>query len=429
MTMAGYRTSRWLCVVGLLALALLPGCQALVSDEIDLSGVDPTRSACKDAAGAYSLPRHLLSFAVTKRESSPEVAASYAIEDITTLVSADPRRIYCLDFLSSATATDKIAIARDGLLLTRIASSFSDQTIEIANKIVDAAAQSIAAASGLRGAFITNDSKNYIVAQFDFDPFSHEEMIKVNRALAPLDHCVFLDPVNDPYVPAWQVNLCTGYRQVGGDYPYYGLPVISPVLPTTSVAESGILYRPLLTHKLVIMKRNHDPGGTPWQLFQTQRISMTNAAPTFVLEVKRSAFVERKMSIAFNGGVLDTVSIVKPSEADAFARFALRTAQVIVSIPVRALVIGQTDAKNRQALINAQAALIQTLRQYGRDVDDFAARTEVTETEETRSSRAANDVDNRVAECMRTGALIPGDPLTYCTNLVAAEGGGALPDQ
>jgi hypothetical protein len=118
------------------------------------------------------------------------------------------------------------------------------------------------------------------------------------------------------------------------------------------------------------MKKNHNPVGAAWQIFETRRVSMTNAAPAFVLEVKRSPLVARTMDIEFQNGVLSKVDIDKPSEAKALSGFILRTVQTIVSIPVRALVIGKTDAQNRQALIKAQADLLGTLRAYNIAVED-----------------------------------------------------------
>ncbi|RWC50016.1 MAG: hypothetical protein EOS55_05500 [Mesorhizobium sp.] len=432
----------WRCFLATALLCvhlLVSGCgPTLVSETLGELPDAGDGSACRYQAGAYALPRDLLHIEIRKNVTADPVF--YAAQDVTTLRTADPSRIYCLDFLGSALANDQIAIGRgtdignnatSSLLLTRISSEFDDRTLQIANALVDAAAR---VAVRPRGAFgVPIDAKNVelVVGQFDFDPFDYEQIKKVNNALESLDHCVFLDPTNDPYVPPWHASLCTSaaYAPSKDPPPYHGLSVIKAELPARSEALRGVLYRPLLTHKLVIMKRNRDPVGAAWQLFETKRVQMTNAAPAFLLEINRSLFVNRTMDIDFANGVLQTVKIDKPSEAEAFSGFVLRTVQVIVSIPVRALVVGKTDAENRKALIQAQAQMIATLEAYDQAVENEKRRRQAaaggtaSPTRSTANSIPVSDSsgESDLSACLNTAAALE-NPLAKCTE--ALQGGG-----
>ncbi|WJI42195.1 hypothetical protein NL532_15940 [Mesorhizobium sp. C120A] len=397
--------------------------------------------ACQNSAGAYALPKHVLKFDVTYTEADPDPAkgtpARYDIGAVEIVAQPDPTRIYCLDFLASAWAEDKVNIQRDtgpdkrgGLLLEQISTSNHDQTLDIANQIVDAAA-TVAAAAGTRGAVDVIDKK-LVTARFEVDPFDRTQMLRVNAALRDLDYCLFLEPANDPYVPKWENDLCSGYRpQAKKEFPYYGLDIIDRNPPPKSDGIKGVLYKPLLTHKLVTMKRNRDPVGPAWQLFGSQRVTMANAAPAMMLEIKRSAFVTRSMKIKFEDGSLQSVSVSKPSEANALADFVLRTAQVVISIPVRALVIGKTDAENKTMLIAAQAELLATLRAYNAEVEKQAGgnNSDGNASPQRSSSRFASpDADTGYGSvsydaCMRNSVLMhPTNPESFCAGLEASAG-------
>lgn len=418
-------------------LIALAGCgPALVSQTLERAD----SLGCKYEAGAYALPLDLISIEIRKKEDDdPQY---YFAPKVDVVRTADPKRIYCLDFLASALSADKIAIGRgnDGLgssslLLTEVGSSFDDKSLEIASEIVKAGAR---LAVKPRGGFSTNekDALESVVAQFDFDPFDKAQIEKVNRALKPLRHCIFLDPTNDPYVPDWHAGLCEGYktgRSVANDG-YYGLSVIQKNPPPASPKLQGILYRPQLTHKLVLMRRNEKPVGSAWQIFETKRVQMTNAAPAFMLEVNRSAFVTRTMSIKFNGGVLTSVEINKPSEAEKLSEFVLSTVQVIVSVPVRALIIGKTDAQNRENLIKAQARLISTLREY-----DAAVELERKKRQDEADQQGQQPTRSRAApvnvatvgdgsdldECINANASLQ-DVSAYCQEVI--QSGGQIPE-
>ncbi|WFP61463.1 MULTISPECIES: hypothetical protein [unclassified Mesorhizobium] len=427
-------------LAAMLSLNLLVcGCgPTLVSGPVEeVSAGQGGSAGCRYPAGAYALPLDLLHVEIRKTVGADRVF--YAAQDITTRRTADPSRLYCLDFLGSALANDKLAIshatdtgndATSSLLLTKIGSEFDDRSLKIANAVVDAAAQVAVRPRGAFGVPGDGNKIELVVGQFDFDPFNYEQIQKVNHALRSLDHCVFLDPTNDPYVPAWQASLCSSAAYMPPKDPsYHGLSVIKADPPPLSDKLQGVLYRPLLTHKLVIMKRNHDPVGAEWQLFQTKRVQMTNAAPAFLLQINRSLFVDRTMDIDFSNGVLQAVRIDKPSEAEALSGFVLRTMQVIVSIPVRALIVGKTDADNRKALIQAQAQMIATLEAYDQAVEKEKQRRQANSTTANSPVRSTLAVpatadpsaQTDLSACLNAAAATE-DPLAKCTEILQGAG-------
>lgn len=419
-----------------LLVSLLAACQTLVSEPLQISGGDmKPYGACRHEAGAYALPRDLIDIEIVRIvDPRPH---RYEARTVATRRTADASRIYCLDFLWSALSNDRISIGRgtdgDGtssLLLTRIASAFDDQSLVIADAVVNAAAAVVA---GPRGGFLNKDKSEVVAGQFAFDPFDRAQMLRITEALAGLDHCVFLDPTNDPFVPAWHGSLCNAYAASApskdGDYPYHGLSVIRAEPPAAADALRGVLYKPLLTHKLVVMRRNHDPVGPSWKVFETKRVQMTNAAPAFMLEVNRSLFVNRTMNIGFTNGVLESVDIEKPSEAEALSGFVLRTVQVVVSIPVRALVFRKNEATNRKELIQAQAQLIATLEAYEQAVQsaakqkaDLAGSTPTNRFGATGPVEEFNGAGTDLSACVRAAAATTDDPLATCTALLQSRG-------
>jgi hypothetical protein len=426
--------ARWLPAV----LLCLGGCQTLVSETLDLEAEVGSDGACRYQAGAYALPTDLIRLEIRKVVGKDQ--DSYELQQIDTIRTADPGRIYCLDFLGSALSNDKVAIQRgtdsrtdaDGssLLLSKISSDFSDQSLVIANALVDAAARIVTTPRGGFGQ-PGADKVEVVVAQFDVDPFDFKQITKVNAALEELHYCIFLDPTNDAHVPGWHSGLCTdrGAAPSKDPLPYHGLSIVKPESPPPSDALRGILYRPLLTHKLVVMRRNFGPTGPAWQIFETKRLQMANAAPAFLLEVNRSMFVQRKMDIVFSGGVLTSVEIDKPSEAEQLSGFVLRTVQVAVSIPIRALILGRSAAKNREDVIKAQAQLIETLEKYQAAVNAAAAqRDKLKDVRPTRfagprfgASETGLETD-LLSDCVRALQSTSPDPTGDCEAMLASGG-------
>jgi hypothetical protein len=359
--MSRARSSTFFAVVCTGMLLSACGSVFTTTEFADTAGV--THASCSNNAGAYALPIRKLTAKVETTVGATPRRYQLTVEQTTKAYpDSDPRAQYCLNFSSSPFASDKIAIQAPNSLLSYIGGSFKDETLAIAEKALEAAATTI---SQNRLGEKDTKAQPIEIASYEFDPFNYKRMHEMNEELKQLGHCIFLDPTNDPYVPEWHAHMCSGRSASGKVMPaYHGLKIISPVPPSQQLSARGILYRPMLSHKLIVMKRNYGPYGPRWRTYETRQVSLPNAAPAFLLEVSRTAFVEKKIEVNFDNGVLKSVSVHKPGSAKALSNFVLSAAQIIVSIPVRAFVLGKTDAQNRQELIRVQAELIKTLRDY-----------------------------------------------------------------
>jgi hypothetical protein len=383
-----------------LCTALLGGCQMLDSQWLD---TDPTHSGstCHSNAGTYHLPRRLITVTITA-SGDPKVKGHGITVDKSSKTGApyvaDRNETYCLDFLLSYLSADRVAIQRDpDGLLERIFTQADDKTRTIAQDSIQAAADLIAseragslARTSLIRVFNEKGDPITAVAQFQFDPFVEREAREVNYALREFGYCVFIDPSNDPFVPPWSQEICReitggGPRKARPERPHHapptvykadpafprsGLPIFDPRPVPQEIQAQGVLYRPELSHSLVVM-RKPDPGSrfSEWRRAASDKIVMPNAAPAFVLKMERAIFVKAEADVYFTKGLIKSVSINKPSELLVAADLAVAATQIITGIPAQTLKIFSNRAQNSIALINTNAELIQTLRDYRGDVN------------------------------------------------------------
>ncbi len=432
----------------LLAIALLTGCSSNMLDSQRLpTGLEEIGATCHSNAGAYHLPRRLVMVQVRTG-----AAAGYAIQvnQGDPKYVADRNETYCLDFLLSPTSIDRVGVQRDTMgLLQRVYTQAEDKSKEIVQTSVQAIADLVSSqqADSLRSAYADQivDAGTAVIASFEFDPFVEREAREVNIALAEFGYCLFLDPTNDPFVPAWSLQICKeladqktprqarkppsrNQAPVWKAEPYLrsGLRIFDPKPVSKEWQSRGILYRPDLSHSLVVL-RQKDPGSrqSPWMPAASERVNMPNAAPAFVLEVKRATFVTAKTDVVFTNGMIKSISVDKPSELLAVSHLAVAVAQTIVQIPQRTFDIFSNRAQNTEALIRANAELIDALRQYGTDVDAAAAvrqdlivpRSSVLRADTRVPNTIANTASARLFECLRNPAVQRHkDPAQFCRN-------------
>jgi hypothetical protein len=91
---------------------------------------------------------------------------------------------------------------------------------------------------------------------------------------------------------------------------------------------------------------------------------MPNAAPAFLLEVKRALFVTAETDIQFNDGMIRSIAIDKPSELKVVSELTVAAVQIVLEIPSRALKIFSNRRENMEALIEVNMDLISTLEAY-----------------------------------------------------------------
>lgn len=372
-----------------LAAALAGGCQMLDSGWLD---TDPSAvgTTCHTNAGTYFLPRRLITVTVTGSDTGGFNLKVDATGDTTAPYVADRNESYCLDALLSPLSADRIGIQRseDGLL-QRVYTQADDKTKDIAQQLIQGVADLAASEqAGIPGrSFATRPrfagDTAPVVATFTFDPFVEREAREVNIALVEYGYCLYLDPHRDPFVPRWSQKICRdavfgrkkGPRnspvyagpsmvyKADPAYPRSGLAIFDPRPVPVEVQQRGVLYRPELTHTLVVI-RKPDPGSrfSEWRPVASDKIVMPNAAPAFILEVKRAIFVKAETDVQFNNGLIRNVSVNKPSELLAASNLVVAAVQIVTNIPKRALTIFNNRTENTIDLINTNAQLIALLR-------------------------------------------------------------------
>ena len=395
--------------------AALGGCQMLDSTHLE---ADPAfaGASCSSNAGTYHLPRRLLTITVSGSQKD-----GYGIKvDQDAVYVADRSETYCLDFLLSSTSADRIGVQRDNNgLLQRIFTQADDRTPAVATQVIQAAADLVASnrASLQRSSqlFKTEVAPAGAVASYQFDPFVEREAREVNEGLAFFGFCVYLDPHNDPFVPLWSEDICRSRvapraKPIPGAvykaepaFPRSGLAIFDPKPVPPEMQSRGILYRPELSHSLVVIRR---PGGVA---AASERVVMPNAAPAFILEVKRAALVTAQTDIRFTNGLIKSISINKPSELLAASDLALAAAQVVVNIPAQTFKIFNNRAQNTEQLIQANAQLIDTLRSQNADADAAAQAQQGTNLILSRSA-------NTSARTLNVESETPSAKLTACLN-------------
>ena len=389
--------------VCLIALFLLSACKSIVSFEaLDASTFSVEQgTTCHSGLGSYHLPRRLIEVKIMREPSTPQV---FGINVQEGAFIADNREVYCLDFLPSKLAVEKIGVERDGTLLSRIYTKSIDNSATIAKDAIQAAADLVANSrvpstafpgSARASTFNGEGLSATVIRKFEYDPTDEQQARDVNAALAPFGYCLYLDRRRDEFVPNWSATLCEGalitkgrtYAKDGRS----GLNLLAKGPVSKLHQRRGVLYRPMLTHSLVIMKQDH-PGipSAQWFRSASTRVQMPNSAPAFLLEVKRAAFVTAETDIKFKKGMLQNIAIDRPSGFKILSDVAVSTAQVIVNIPAQTFKIFNNRAANIERLISVNERLIDTLEGL-----EAAKRDAATPNPESRRFQSVQG-DNRL---------------------------------
>lgn len=361
---------------------LLAGCNVYRSTSLDAYTQTTNPRFCKTTAGAYALPKGELVMRIERKAVGAggayhfELAEGASAQDGTLIAfTGDANHRYCLDFLANGFYADAIGVTRDDAqLLERVYSNAEDKAKGVIEAVVEGAGTAIAAAGGGRS-FGAEANGSQDVVQLRFDPFDDDLITQINDAIRYTGHCIYIEPDGDPHVPFWMRNQCASRKVYR---PAHGKDDPDDVLDTSAFVAGagrfGIFYKPVLSHTLVILKKDDPTSNQPWRVWKRKVIELPNRAPPFMIEVRRGLFTDRKTDIAFQSGMLQSVTVDKKSELNAVADVLVRIAQVAVQIPAKALIISTNEAKNREALIKTNQTLIQTLNALKTAQDDYAAR-------------------------------------------------------
>ena len=157
----------------------------------------------------------------------------------------------------------------------------------------------------------------------------------------------------------------------------------------------GILYRPNLRYELTVKRRLEPDLPGAWLVVETRQVEMPNEAPVFSLQVERSLFVTRKADIVFDKGTLLDVTADRPSELAEFIDIPLQAVQAVFAIPAQIVQVRINRANNEERLIRAQAALIQTMRNYKLEMAGVPRSAVVAENAVTGEAATPRSMPNQ----------------------------------
>lgn len=371
--------SRTFLVAGYLVMFALSACTRVVETvplEQSALSYGPT---CNSPLGAYYLPKSLLKLKATAGDTAIK------LDTFAKVSTADRTQLLCLDYLSSPVSDDVVRVTRSpNGLLEAVTSRVVDKTPDIFEKLVEIGAN-LAITAGRSSAVRSGET-----LEIEFDPFNWVEVSVAKAALRRFGICVYIEGYSfqvDGLTPAAIRKAGERWCSTGQPTQYESEALYYSSLPIPSqIMQTGILYRPNVSHRVVVLRKNDPDGLEGWSLFQTAQVDMPNVAPILSIGVDRALFATRETDLSFNSGVLTDVSINKTSELAGFVRIPLAVAKAVVAVPAQIIKFRIADATNQTALLNAQGQLANTLAQIRRD---NAAQTDASAP---RSSRTATFV-------------------------------------
>jgi len=380
-SVARHRLLSWLALYGTLALTSCTGVveTAPLVMEHGALGYAPT---CHSTLGAYYLPRALLR--ITAQSNGTTLSGS--VEPAQTFV-ADPAQTFCLDYLALPNSHDVVTVQREvNGLLTSISSNVVDKTPDIAKSLI-AIGENIALQAGRSGGVAGANE----TLDVEFDPFVWNELMAANRGLRRFGFCLYVEGHSFPTLGLSPAQLvAAGQQWCDTSNPAFYRPrrdELAALPVPVEVMKTGVVYRPNLPHKIVVMRKS-DPGGPgKWSIFQTKRVDMPNVSPVLSIGIDRAAFATRKTTLNFTKGVLTDVAIDKTSELAGFVGIPLAAAKAIVDVPAQIVTLRITDTNNQTALLNAQSGMLQALATYQQTVGSAPPRSARLAGPDARSGR------------------------------------------
>ncbi|MBN9451754.1 MAG: hypothetical protein J0I42_07355 [Bosea sp.] len=258
--------------------------------------------------------------------------------------------VQCLDYVSLATSNDQLVakISTTGLLQS-IGTVAEDQSVEIAKKLIETG-KNVAIAAGARNA--TLGRKLAPPEPLSFDPFDPLAYGRIKTALRDYGLCIVVEGVHVPVGGAGAEAYCDR-RGSPSFMPEAETARLQPV-PQAEAAR-GVLYRPLLTHMVTVLRKADPYGRGAWSLHQREAHAFPDLAPVVSIGVERAAFATRTTQLKFDDGVLTDVSVDKKSELLGLSQIPLDFARAVVDIPGQIITLRIIQASQESKLLVAQS--------------------------------------------------------------------------
>lgn len=396
-------------IVGLLGLAFATSCSVVSTSPV----YDPTSAYypmvernCESTLGSYTLPKTKLLLTVVQSDTGFNV-----LRDITDIkVADDPQRYsFCLDFMESWLADDKIQVRRtrqvadtdtaaapatmtaanngeirnkaSSGLLNLVASQSVDMSGVILTKVIRAIFIYLSGGNGfITGRSATDNVSDWkTVLEPSIDPFDPESVAQWNRSLRRYGFCVAVadysfDSTIDP------ARYCDSPVEIEAAHPSPKMAAAQAIRDAPIRQIQGLYYRPRIAYPVTVFV-NPDPlGRGEWRLGKTVYIEMENISPVLALRINRAMFAQKKTAVIFDRGRLKTVCLVKGSEVKGAIQPVLELVSDLVQLP--------------SATISAEIALMTKSRQvYEAEKNVIEMQNRLIQIKQAQIERDSNKID------------------------------------
>jgi len=337
---------------------------------------------CTSALPSYNLPKTKLRARYQRVlvKATGELAPGKEGYEIKTEISAE-QDVYCLDYLASALASDKIRIVseaykkdettkidpnRSGLL--QIVTNISkDYTGIILKKIARTVFIGLSGAAGFEPApsmlagraLITPGDQEVSIFPIDieFDPLDPVDLARANDRLNDVGLCIVLGRFSYDVESADVAHYCNDPKGTILRFPSKA-PEITGKAKTFEVTKPGILYRPRRSYSIALFGKRDPESQGPWRLIEAKDARFENLSPIFSVGISRALFAERRTALIFDDGELQTYCTTKSSEAVAIAEIPVEVVNSLVALPAQILKVEIDTVTNKKKLADRQAMLL-----------------------------------------------------------------------
>jgi hypothetical protein len=367
-------------LLGLLPLSCTPLVMESAVREFEQSGSPQSSPTCHTSLGAYFLPKSFVHVEVKRYIEGTKT--SNVLENVETIVRADSRQVFCLDYLTNVAASDQIIVKKtvagaDGggsQLLDTVASNAIDQSALIIRRAIRTA---FTAMSGFRSFRAAATTKTENLANLVFDPFDQHKSAYINDRLTKTGFCLVLESYTYSGPLAAADAYCRNpldfiHRHKAQFAELYEAYDTTPVTPN----RPGIVYRPRVAFQLHIFMRDDPDSRGPWLLRKSMPVLLENISPVLSLALDRAVFTQKKMAFVFERGSLTKMCVFKGSEALAASTIPLEVIKSIVKLPTAIMHIQYDEITQSKELAKAQNNLLLAQQKYLALLNSSAATTD-----------------------------------------------------
>jgi hypothetical protein len=351
---------------------------------------------CETDSGAYYLSKTHLEVTVERVKlvdaTTKEVAGVFnRIRGITEKRKPDRRHGFCLDYLASPTADEKVYIQKDDKYLLKLISTQAiDQSAYILKNIINAIFIGISSGAGQDFRGLTSGLEEVvdgIAFRAQYDPFDPSDSAFINASLTELGFCLVLE--NRTFDPNQETidSYCSNPGGHGRLRPGAAFkPEDAPAQAIAETGSRGILYRPLLPYNYYLFVKQGG-GGKRWKLRHTQVVKLENVSPIISVGIDRSFFANRRSALLFNEGALKNICIYKSSELLEVSTIPLAIANNMAALPTNILQLKIDNSNNFRELAAAEDQLIAAQLRHLEVLKDLEAAQ--SSPESLQAARAA----------------------------------------